>query len=93
MSRVALIVVCLLVAPVLGLVAANAATNPPGNGPGGMQVVLGAGVPALLSFVAALFARNGTLLRAGAWAFASVLATGALLLVLALFVEHVIRPA
>jgi hypothetical protein len=88
-----LVVLCLIVAPVLGLVAANAATNPPGNGPGTLQVVLGAGVPAVLSFLAALLAGNGTLLRAGAWACASVAATGSLLLVLALFVELVIRPA
>jgi hypothetical protein len=77
---------------VLGLVAASLAPNPAGNGPGSLQVVLGAGVPALFSFAIASLA--GTRLAlAAVWALASVLATGVLLLLLFLFVNVVIQPA
>ena len=85
-------VLCCVVAHVLGLVASSFAPNPAGNGPGSLQVVLGAGVPALISFaIASLAGRR--LVLAAVWALASVLATGILLLVLFLFVEVVIQPA
>jgi hypothetical protein len=86
-----LAVVCLVVGPVAGLLAANAATNPPGNGPGTAQVVLGIGVPAGLSFLAARLGARTTPV-AGAWALASVVATGALLLLLIMFFFWVFQP-
>ena len=84
---------CLLAAPVVGLLAASLAENPPGNGPGGMQVLLGVGVPAGLSFLVARRWAERTRLRASMWAVASVAATGIILLLLALYVSEVIQPA
>lgn len=89
---IALGVLCCVVAPVLGLAAASLAENPPGNGPGALQVVLGAGVPAVFSFGLASLA-GARPPFAVLWALASLLATGALLFALFLFVEIVIQPA
>jgi hypothetical protein len=89
---IALGVVCCVVGPVLGLLAASLADNPPGNGPGGMQVVLGGGVPAVISFTAARLA-GARPVFATLWALASLVATGFLLFALFLFVEVVIQPA
>jgi hypothetical protein len=89
---IALGLLCCVVAPVLGLLAASLVENPPGNGPGALQVVLGAGVPTVLSFGAASLA-GARPPAAVLWALASLLATGALLFALFLFVEVVIQPA
>ncbi len=87
-----LLAVCLIAAPTAGLVAANAATNPLGEGPGGLHVVLGVAIPAPLSYFTARHAAGRTQRGAAVWALASVVATGALLVVLFLFVVFVIRP-
>jgi len=84
--------VCLVAAAIAGVVAAGAARNPPGNGPGAAQVLLGVGVPAVLSGVV-VWRDGGSRTSLAAWALASVAATGLLLLLLFLFVELVIRPA
>jgi hypothetical protein len=83
---------CLVAAPGLGLVAAGFAPNPPGDGPGAMQVVLGTGVPAVISFLVARRGARTSRFAAGAWAVASVAATGMLLLLLIMFVFSVIDP-
>jgi len=67
----ALGVVCILLAPVLGLVAADKSTNPPGEGPGVLQVILGVGIPAGVAFVVARHVGNRTRARALAWSVAS----------------------
>jgi hypothetical protein len=60
--------------------------NPPGNGPGGGQVVVGIAVPAVLTFLTAAAAgiRSG---EAVGWAIAALAATGGLVLFLAWFVQ------
>jgi hypothetical protein len=87
---IALGIVC-VAAPILGLVVANLAHNPAGNGPGSLQVALGVVVPASISFFTAVVAKR-TVAVAAIWAVGSVLATGALLLVVVLFVQFVIQP-
>jgi hypothetical protein len=77
--------ISLLVAPILGVVAASAMPNPPGNGPGGWQVVFGVAVPVLLTRAAASVARV-TRIHALMLAVSSVAATGALVLLLVWFV-------
>ena len=72
----------LVVAPVAGLWAGVSMPNPPGNGPGVGQVPVGVLVPVSISVVAArALARTGWP-EAAAWAFASLVATGALLVFL-----------
>jgi hypothetical protein len=64
-------------APILGvLVAANFLENPPGNGPGGLQVAVAVGAPLVLSSLAA---RRVGLPWSGVarWAMRSVVALGA----------------
>jgi hypothetical protein len=91
-SRVWLAPVSLVIAPILGIWAGGSMPNPPGNGPGTGQVVVGVAVPVCLTFVASVVARGRTL-EASIWALASVALTGGLILFLAYFVEYVIRPA
>jgi len=86
-------VVCILLAPVLGLVAADKSTNPPGEGPGVLQVILGVGIPAGVAFVVARHVGNRTRARALAWSVASVAATGVILVLLWIYVFTVVRPA
>ena len=70
---------CLLAAPILGLLASNLAENPPGSGPGALQVVLAVGVAVGLSLVAAR--RVGLpWTSAFGWALASAAALPVLLL-------------
>ena len=52
-KRIPLVFVSLFVAPALGVWAGGSMPNPPGNGPGGGQVVVGIAVPAVLTFVTA----------------------------------------
>jgi len=60
--------------------------NPPGNGPGRWQVVVGVGVPALLASFAAIVARVGRA-EVASWTIASLAATGGLLLLLVWFIQ------
>jgi hypothetical protein len=93
LTRLTLAATCLIVAPIAGLLAANAATNPPGEGPGTLQVLLGVLVPASVSYVTVRHAAKRSRIAAVAWALASLVATGLLLLALAVFVDVVVRPA
>ena len=79
-----LILTCLVAAPILGLLAANLAENPPGSGPGALQVVLAVGSAVGVSLVAA---RRVGLPWSSAfgWAVASAAALPVLLLLLFLF--------
>jgi len=85
-KRVLLVVVCIGVAPALGVWAGGSMPNPPGNGPGAGQVVVGIAVPAVLTFLttAAASIRSGETVG---WAIAALAATGGLVLFLAWFVR------
>jgi hypothetical protein len=74
---------CLVAAPILGLLAATRAENPPGNGPGSLQVVLAVGVAVGLSLIVA---RRAGLPWSSAfgWAVASSAALPVLLLLVIL---------
>jgi hypothetical protein len=85
-KRITLGLVCLVIAPPLGLWAGGSMPNPPGNGPGAGQVVVGVAVPLLLTLVAARVARIRSF-ETGAWAVASLALTGALVLLLIWFVQ------
>ena len=85
-KRVLLVLASLVVAPILGVWAGASMYNPPGNGPGGWQVVVGVGVPALLASAAAVVAGVGRA-EVASWTIASLVATGGLLLLLAWFVQ------
>jgi hypothetical protein len=90
-KRALLAVVCLIVAPILGVWAGASMANPPGNGPGAGQVVVGVVVPlcvALAATIAARLRRSERLL----WTFGSVTLTGALVLFLVWFV-HTYLPS
>jgi hypothetical protein len=84
-KRVVLGFVCLLVAPVVGLACAGSMSNPPGNGPGVGQVMAGVVVPVSITCIAALIARM-RLVDACLWTTASLVMTGALLVLLVWFV-------
>lgn len=84
-------VICLLVAPIAGFIAGGAADSE-GEGPNGLTLILGIGVPAAVSLFAARRV-GATWLRAAAWAGASVMATGLLLLLIMGFVFSVINPS
>ena len=90
--RVWLAPICLVVAPILGVEAGGSMPNPPGNGPGSGQVLMGVVVPVCLALAACVFARVRAI-EASLWALASVALTGGLALALMYFVEHVVRPA
>lgn len=85
-KRVLLAFVCLVIAPILGVWAGGSMPNPPGNGPGGEQLLLGVAVPAFLTFLVALVARIGRL-EAALWTTASLAVTGGLVLFLAWLVQ------
>lgn len=85
-KRVLLALASLVVAPLLGVWAGASMHNPPGNGPGGWQVVVGVGVPALLASAAAVVAGVGRA-EVASWTIASLAATGGLLLLLVWFVQ------
>jgi hypothetical protein len=78
--------VCLCVAPVIGVWAGGSMPNPPGNGPGSGQVVVGAAVPVTLTFLTAAVAGIRPA-KAFAWAVVSLALTGSLVLFLAWFVR------
>ena len=80
-KRVLLAFVGLIVAPILGVWAGGSMPNPPGVGPGWGQLVVGAVVPAALTFAAAVRVRAGRL-EAGLWSVGSLAATGGLVLFL-----------
>ena len=85
-KRILLALACLVVAPILGVWAGASMHNPPGNGPGAWQVVVGVGVPALIASVAAVVARVGRA-EVASWTIASLAATGGLLLLVVWFVQ------
>lgn len=85
-KRVLLTAACLVVAPVLGVWAGASMPNPPGNGPGLGQLVVGVAVPAALAFVAGRLARVRRF-AAVFWIVASLAATGVLVLFLVWFVS------
>ena len=93
MHREILNPVCLVLAPTIALVvAANAVENPPGNGPGHLQVVAAVGIASGLSGFAARckgLSWPGT----AAWAIASLAGMVVLIVLAALFVGLVIRPS
>jgi hypothetical protein len=66
--------------------------NPPGNGPGSSQVLVGLVVPICVALAGSVLARIRAI-EASLWALASVALTGGLVLVLMYFVEYVLRPA
>jgi hypothetical protein len=90
-KRVLLAVVCLIVAPILGVWAGASIANPPGNGPGAGQVVVGVVVPLCVALAATFASRLGRGERL-LWAFGSVTLTGALVLFLVWFV-HTYLPS
>jgi hypothetical protein len=90
--RVWLAPVCLVIAPIFGVWAGGSMPNPPGNGPGAGQVAVGVAAPVCLTLVASVVARVRAV-EASIWALVSVALTGGLILSLAYFVEHVLRPA
>ena len=85
-KRVGLGFVCLCVAPVLGVWAGGSMPNPPGNGPGGGQLLVGVAVPVFLTFVLAAVARVRPL-EAVAWTVVSLAVTGGLVVFLVWFVH------
>ena len=85
-NRVLLGFVCVVVAPVAGVMSAGTVPNPAGNGPGAGQVIVGVGVPASVTWIAALIARTRRA-EACLWTTASLAVTGALVLLLVWFVE------
>jgi hypothetical protein len=82
---------CLAVAQVFGLIAMAIGRNVSGVGTGVWQVVLGGGVPAGISFLAARHAGR-TPLEAGAWAVASMATTAVVIGAFILYVIYVIDP-
>jgi hypothetical protein len=84
--RVLLTAVCLVVAPLIGVWAGGSMPNPPGNGPGVGQVVVGVAIPVVFAFLASRFARVGRV-EATLWTVASLAATGGLVLSLIWFVS------
>jgi len=90
--RVWLAPICLVVASILGAWAAGSMPNPPGNGPGSGQVLVGLVVPVCVALAACVLARIRAI-EASLWALASAALTGGLVLFLMYFVEHVVRPA
>lgn len=90
--RVWLAPLCLIVAPILGGWAGGSMPNPPGNGPGSGQVLVGAVVPICVALAGSVLARTRAI-EASLWALASVALTGGLVFFLGYFVEYVIRPA
>jgi len=66
--------------------------NPPGNGPGIWQVLVGTAVPICLASVACSAARISRL-ETLLWALAAVALTGGLILWLIYFVALVLQPA
>jgi hypothetical protein len=91
-ARVWLAPVCLIIAPILGIWAGVSMTNPPGNGPGSRQVLVGGLVPICVAIAGSALARIRAL-EASIWALASAAVTGGLILFLMYVVENVIRPA
>jgi hypothetical protein len=90
--RVWLAPVCLIIAPILGIWAGVSMSNPPGDGPGSGQVLVGGIVPICVALAGSALARIRAL-EASIWALASIASTGALILFLMYVVENVIRPA
>ncbi len=90
-KRVLLVLVCLVAAPILGVWAGGSMANPPGNGPGVGQVVVGIGVPLCVALAATIASRIRGAERL-LWAFGSVALTGALVLVAA-WVVHAYLPS
>ena len=84
-KRVVVGFVSLLVAPVVGLACAGSMSNPPGNGPGPGQVMAGVGIPVSVTCIAALIARM-RFSNACLWATASLVMTGALVVLLVFFI-------
>jgi hypothetical protein len=72
----------LVVAPVAGLWAGGSMPNPPGNGPGIGQVLVGVLIPISVSVGAARIVSRATWMEASVWAFASLVVAGALLVLL-----------
>ena len=66
--------------------------NPPGNGPGPGQVLVGVVVPIFVASAGSVLAGIRAV-EATIWALPSVAVTGGLILFLMYFVEYVIRPA
>ena len=82
----ALVACCaLLVAPLFGLVAGGSMPNPPGNGPGDGQLLVGIAVPVGLALLASRVARVRAP-EAILWAVTAVAATGVLALLVARYV-------
>jgi hypothetical protein len=90
--RVWLAPVCLIVGPIVGVWAGALMPNPPGNGPGSGQVIVGGVLPIFVALAGSALARIRAL-EASIWALASIASTGAIVLFLMYLVEHVIRPA
>jgi hypothetical protein len=90
--RVWLAPLCLVVAPILGVWAGGSMPNPPGNGPGPGQVLVGIVVPILVASAGSVLAGIRAV-EATIWALASVALTGGLIVFLMYLVEYVIRPA
>lgn len=84
--RVFLAFACLVIAPILGIWAGGSMPNPPGNGPGEGQLLVGVAVPVFLTSIVALVARIGRV-EAALWATASLVLTGGLVLVVVWHVE------
>jgi hypothetical protein len=78
--RVVLALVCLVIAPTLGLWAGGSMPNPPGNGPGTGQLLVGIVLPVLLTSLAAHLLRIRRI-EGGVWTVASLAMTGVLVLV------------
>ena len=81
--RVFLAFACLVIAPILGIWAGGSMPNPPGNGPGEGQLLVGVAVPVFLTSIVALIGR----VEAALWATASLVLTGGQVLVVVWYVE------
>lgn len=86
--RAFLAFVCLIIAPIASLWIAGKLPNPPGNGPGGLQVVFGIAVPAVLASGATAVTQVPRL-EAVLWVLAALVATFGLLVLTMLLVARI----
>jgi hypothetical protein len=85
-KRIVLGFVCLVIGPILGVCAGGSMPNPPGNGPGAAQLVVGIATPVCLSFVVCGLAGIRATV-ATVWALGSLVLSGALVFFVIWFVR------
>jgi hypothetical protein len=87
--RVFVGLVSLVIAPIAGVVTAGSMPNPPGNGPGIGQVILGVLVPISLSTLVARGVARTKWFEAAVWAFVALIVTGVLVVALIVIVSSI----